>query len=226
MHEVLILHAPTGQAPSNALASPKGQAPCNAHQPQASITPPFARSGPLSHGPVISHRQQVTLRLGKSKVDLARICCMATYRADMQQMEGSWSHWWRQSTDMCSNLQQQMALLASQQEATAQHLQHLQLQVCTLFTPAAPFPIHAQCKLFTPMSSMNDTHVPDLSCHKLLLAILLRPFTASLPVSGPWHTFIVHACVVHLPYLCCTLTATFHAPTGPSLDPCCTLVVP
>ena len=82
---------------------------------------------------------------------------VAPYRADMQQMEGKWNQWWRQSTNMCDNLQQQMALLASQQEATAQHLQHLQIQVHTFATsaplppPPGPAPPHAHhplgCKL-------------------------------------------------------------------------------
>ena len=63
---------------------------------------------------------------------LADVWC--AYRADMQQMEGKWSQWWQQSTDMCNNVQQQMALLSSQQEATAQRLNHLHHQVIT-FTP-------------------------------------------------------------------------------------------
>lgn len=61
------------------------------------------------------------------------------YRADMQQMEGKWSQWWRQSTDMCDNLQQQMALLTSQQEATAQRLDHLHHQVIILAPLSHPF---------------------------------------------------------------------------------------
>lgn len=74
---------------------------------------------------------------------------MDAYRADMQQMEGKWSQWWRQSTDMCDNLQQQMALLTSQQEATAQRLDHLHHQVITLtplsypsLAPASPLSYH------------------------------------------------------------------------------------
>lgn len=47
----------------------------------------------------------------------------------MQQLDGKWSEWWRQSTDMCDSLQQQMGVVCSHQEATSQRLHHLEAQV-------------------------------------------------------------------------------------------------
>jgi hypothetical protein len=47
----------------------------------------------------------------------------------MQQLDGKWSQWWRQSSDMCDKLQHQMSLLCSQQEVTTQRMQQLEGQV-------------------------------------------------------------------------------------------------
>ncbi len=47
----------------------------------------------------------------------------------MQQLDSKWSQWWQQSTGMCDNLQQQMGMLCSQQEATAQRLHQLETRV-------------------------------------------------------------------------------------------------
>ncbi len=68
----------------------------------------------------------------------------------MQQLDGKWSQWWRQSSDMCDNLQHQMSLLCSQQEVTTQRMQQLETQVhlphslptlfvCLLFAPSTLF---------------------------------------------------------------------------------------
>lgn len=47
----------------------------------------------------------------------------------MQQLDGKWSSWWQQSTERSDLVQQQVAVLSQQQEATAQRLLQLQQQV-------------------------------------------------------------------------------------------------
>ncbi len=61
------------------------------------------------------------------QLDTRRFACVC--RGDMQQLDGKWSQWWRQSSDMCDNLQHQMSLLCSQQEVTTQRMQQLGTQV-------------------------------------------------------------------------------------------------
>ena len=59
----------------------------------------------------------------------------------MQQLDGKWSEWWRQSTDMCDSLQQQMGVVCSHQEATSQRLHHLEAQVPPLSCCHSPCPL-------------------------------------------------------------------------------------
>ncbi|DBA90428.1 TPA: hypothetical protein ACH3X1_003700 [Trebouxia sp. C0004] len=66
---------------------------------------------------------------------------MAQIRADMQQLDGKWSQWWRQSSDMCDNLQHQMSLLCSQQEVTTQRMQQLETQVAQHKQPQQAVPL-------------------------------------------------------------------------------------
>ncbi|KAL0049780.1 hypothetical protein WJX82_009760 [Trebouxia sp. C0006] len=66
---------------------------------------------------------------------------MAQMRGDMQQLDGKWSQWWRQSSDMCDNLQHQMSLLCSQQEVTTQRMQQLETQVAEHKQPQQAVPL-------------------------------------------------------------------------------------
>ena len=121
---------------------------------------------------------------------------MDAYRADMQQMEGKWSQWWRHSTDMCDNLQQQMALLTAQQEATAQRLDHLHHQVISSLAPLSHPCLPPLCHpCLTPVSHLSHpclTPVSPLSNPCLTPASPLSHlcFTLVLPLSHPYLTCV------------------------------------
>ncbi|KAL0042529.1 hypothetical protein WJX79_002525 [Trebouxia sp. C0005] len=137
-------------ASSNATATPSALptrppgAPINRLQPQArpvSTSAPdqasnLARRSRLNQS-TLQQLQTSLVQTLTSTVDSA----MAQMRADMQQLDGKWSQWWRQSSDMCDSLQHQMSLLCSQQEVTAQRMQQLESQVAEHKQPQQAVPL-------------------------------------------------------------------------------------
>lgn len=107
----------------------------------------------------------------------------------MQQMEGKWSHWWRQSTDMCDNLQQQMALLTAQQEATAQRLDHLHYQVITL-TPLSHPCLALPHSCLTPVSPLSQP--PGSPLTRSCLTFVSPCLTPASPLPRPFVTPVSH----------------------------------